>query len=898
MGGPKRRTVLAALAIQVNRPVSVERLLDVVWDGEPPAQARAALQGHIAALRKALPPGFALETLPAGYRLSCDPRQVDTAAFDERVRLAQGAKDPGERSDLLQQALGLWRGSALADLPASEFQRTTAAWLRDRRLAALTTWTECELARGEGAGVIPWLQGAVRVDGLRENLVAGLMRCLAQAGRQAEALEEYQRTAALLRDELGTRPGPELQAALAEVLSGEQAPEPPARGVLPASEEQVAQEQNGLPRPVRLIGRQEDLDWLDSVVRPHTHAAPAAVVGPAGIGKTSLVLHWAHRAAERFPDGVLFADLRGFADEEPQDPQDVLAAFLLSLGVPQGSIPAAPEARADLYARLTRDRCLLVVLDNAPSAEAVRSLLPAGDAGAAVVTSRAALLDLVARDGAVWRALDPLSADESVALLATAVGRARVDAEPEQARRLAVLLDRLPLALRICGSRLAVRPAWTLAQLVAEFEDEGAGLDGLDTVDANGIRAALTLSCRHLAPASVRLLALLALYPGPRITPGVAAALLGTGLPTARLALDDLAAHHLVTEERLGVHSRTGLVRRFARHLLEETVPQEERRDAFDRLLDHALAVSASATLPSQLFPWLVEWPSGDRPVGVRHWTSGGEAQAWLDEEEPTLRFLLREAARTGRHDHAWRLAENLYTYYVRVAAHGDTWVELAGVALSSAEASGSPLAVRRMRSHLSTALAGTGRAEEGLSYVRSALALAGAAGDLESLCVAQVRLGVCLELLERPAMEVRAAWEAALSIARALDEPRAAAAIRSRAARAAALCGDPEQALRYVEEPEDFPETGSTDPADAAYAAVTEETRIALALERARALHDLGRSAEALVAARDVLARIEQMREHVLVRRETWLSDARRLVEAAEAAEAAAAAETEAAGG
>ncbi|MFI9274325.1 BTAD domain-containing putative transcriptional regulator [Kitasatospora sp. NPDC052896] len=890
LGGPKRQAVLAALALELNQPLTVDRLLDLVWDGEPPTRARAALHGHIAALRKALPDGFALETLPAGYRLAGDPALVDGQVFADLRRRAQATDDPRYRSALLRQALGLWRGSGEADLPAGVIPRSIARRLHDERITVLEAWAECELRQGRGDRAVPLLEEAVRVDGLRESLVAALIRALFQAGRQAEALAAYHRAAALLRSEYGVHPGPALQAALDQVLSGSPVPAPaapPVPTVTPSAPPSppapaiaaarpstgpaptVADGPRQLPRAGRLVGRAAAAEWLDRATRPRPGEVPlAVVVGPPGVGKTSLTVDWAHRVADRYPDGQLFADLQGFDEQDPKDPRDVLSGFLLALGQRPAQLPTTAHERAELFERLTRERRLLLVLDNVRSAEDVRQLLPAGEGCAVVVTSRVALLDLLAQDGAALHLLQPLTAEDAVQLLTSTVGGPRVAAEPAAARRLAELCDGLPLALRICGSRLAVRPDWTLAQLVTEIEDERTGLDGLDTFGSVGIGATLELTYRQLPAMSARLLALLGLYPEGGIVPGLAAALLGEDLARARLALGTLAGHHLIAEEQPGRYTCPGLVRRYTRHLLAETVGADRREAAFGRLLDFALAVSAATAERLTEYSWLVERPAGPAPVGVPAVGSAPEAEACFAGYEPALRALTLEAFRLGHVEHARKLAQNLGLSYRYTDPLGH-WPELATVGLRAAEAGGSKDAVGRSTGQLGLALTHSGRPQEGLPHLERSVAIAMAAGDLRSLCVGQVRLALCYQALGRSPMACLAAWEAVSGCAHALDEPRVLAMALHNCSRLARECGDPERALHHVEQALGLDLAGRQDE------------RYWLVLERARALDLLDRSDEALDAARKALESVLPLPERAFVGRELFVTEARELLAA-----------------
>jgi DNA-binding SARP family transcriptional activator len=502
VGGARRRAVLAALAVRLNHVVSIDRLADIVWDGEPPRQATPALQGHVAALRRLLPKDLVLETHDSSYRLAGEPDLIDCHRFDRLVARAAAATTDPEAANLFEQALSMWRGSAFADLATNEFFRSQAGHLHDARLRALEAWAQCEVRQGRGGRMTPMLRAMAQTTPLRETLLSTLMLCLHQEGRQSEAIEMYHRARERLNTELGMLPGPDLRVAFAQVLqepsvlnvpgtveaprtaepagitSDTSLPAPACAG--PSGQAHAEHVPHQLPRrPPIFIGRAEQCAWLDQVCGAAGESPLAVVTGPAGVGKTTVVLHWAHVAAERFPDGQLFADLHGFDGSGGEDPALVLARFLLALGMPEDEIPASVDGRTALFRRLTTGRRMLVVLANAVDADTVRRLLPGGSGCATVVTSRATMRDLTVGETGAAQVLPPFSPREAITLLGRCVGGERIHRESREATRMAELCGNLPLALRVCAVRLSERPTWQFADLVHELEDEPTRRTGL-----------------------------------------------------------------------------------------------------------------------------------------------------------------------------------------------------------------------------------------------------------------------------------------------------------------------------------------------------------------------------------------------------------------------------------
>ena len=675
VGGLRRRAVLAALALEVNRVVGVPRLLGIVWDERPPPQARAALQGHIAALRRILPPGLGIETRDGGYRLCGEAFSVDSALFADLVARSVRERDDAAASARFSTALGLWRGEPLSDLLSLGFFQAMSATMRQTRARAAELWAWREMGMGTGSRVVPLIQSLVHDDPTRESLISVLMLCLAQGGRRAEAIEVFQRARTRLADELGTVPGPLLQDALGRILRGldpafgmnavkstgssagrgsvrngvrtesgfgfglesgtdsgfesglesepgyaaEVAASSVASGVDPATNTRVATispakaltttavvanappwpegiaNLHSLPRPpYGFVGRAAQLGLLHSL---GVGAAPrlAVVTGAAGAGKTSLLLHWAHGVAERFPDGRLYADLGGVGRPRPAEPGRVLAEFLRTLGFSSSQIPESEGAAGALFRAYCRERRVLVVLDDARDAGQVLPLLSAGRGCVTVVASRFTPADLAVDCGAVLDPLPPLTAREAYQMLEISLGSRRVSADPAATARMIELCDRSPLALRIAASRLAVRPGWGVRDLVGRGDAENDFLDVLDHGRDFGLTAALNATRERLMPIASLLLPLLALVrmrgaSGPEVDAGAAAALLDAEPAEVAAALRNLAAWNLLSEPRPGRYTWSSLVGCYMRGLLAKESTDADVWAAGARYRQHFLA--------------------------------------------------------------------------------------------------------------------------------------------------------------------------------------------------------------------------------------------------------------------------------------------------------------------
>ena len=677
VGPPQRRTVLAALAADAGRLVRLDTLVDRVWDQSPPSQPYPALYAHITGIRRVLGQANAADDSqsPArlvhqagGYLLQVHPDQVDWHGFRRLTATArpQDCPDP-DRARLLGQALDLWQGPALADLPGEWAARMRETWGKDR-LDTAVDWAKACLRLGRHAQVIGPLRALVAEHPVAERPVAALIRALAADGRTAEALDCFAAVRGRLDAHLGARPGPEL-TTLNETILHAATPAPASRvrqAVVPAQ----------LPRDVYgFSGRGEELARLDAVLAGATAEAPTAVVisavsGTAGVGKTALALHWAHRVADRFPDGQLYVNLRGFdPGGHVTAPAEAVRGFLDAFDVPPERIPASLDAQAGLYRSLLAGRRILVVLDNARDAEQARPLLPGTPTALALVTSRSQLTPLVAADGAHPLTLDLLTEAEARELLARRLGPARVAAEPQAAEEIIASCVRLPLALTIAAARAATRPDFPLTTLAAELADAGGRLDALFAGDAaTEVRAVFSWSYTALTPPTARLFRLLGLHPGPDTSAAAAASLAGHPLSMVRPLLAELTRASLLAEHIPGRYAFHDLLRAYAADLTHTHDTDDQRHAAVGGLLDYYLhaAYTADRLLQPARDPIAVALVPPAPGVTPEHPADYGQAMAWLTTEHAVLFATVRLAAGAGFDTHTWQLAWALVTFLER----------------------------------------------------------------------------------------------------------------------------------------------------------------------------------------------------------------------------------------
>jgi hypothetical protein len=455
---------------------------------------------------------------------------VDLHQFRRTVSQAHAASDDDRAAALFEEALRLWRGEPFAGLD-TPWIGSVRATLASQRQAARLDLMDIMLRRGQHGALVADLSTQAAEHPLDERAAAQYMTALYRGGRQADALAHYRRIRQQLVDELGADPGSQLQQLRQQILTADPALAADIAG--PRSAPPIAPRQ--LPADVaQFTGRAHYLASLDKLARTvgqpggrGTAVVISAVSGTAGVGKTALALHWAHQVADRFPDGQLYVNLRGYDLDQPMMASEALAGFLRALGVAGQNVPAEAGERAALYRSLLARRRMLVLLDNAGGVEQVRPLLPSSPACLVLVTSRDSLAGLVARDGAVRLDLDVLEREEAADLLQALAG-GRVGADRHAAAVLADQCSRLPLALRVAAELAVARPDVPLADLVGELADQQRRLDLLDASgDARtAVRAVFSWSYQRLAPDARRVFRLVGLNPGPDLD-SYAAALAG-----------------------------------------------------------------------------------------------------------------------------------------------------------------------------------------------------------------------------------------------------------------------------------------------------------------------------------------------------------------------------------
>jgi DNA-binding SARP family transcriptional activator len=569
LGPARQRTVLAALAVDAGRPVPVETVIDRVWGIDPPAGARSGLYSYLTRLRRAVASTGAGELLrvvtsTAGYVLEVDPDEVDLIRFRQLVAAAGGATvDDARRVELLDEALNLWRGPALASLHGV-WSTATRELLGQQRVDVVLRWARAQFRLGRAATTVEPLRALAKQYPMVEPLAARLMEALARTGRSAEALECYGAFRCKVNREFGAEPGGELRDLHRTILRGGLDAQPEPAGPGPAQ----------LPTaPAAFTGRERELATLDELIagagaadsQPAAPVPVAAVWGTPGVGKTALAVHWAHRAAHRFPDGQLYVDLRGFDPTgAPVTPAEAVRGFLDALGVPAQHTSGSLHAESARYRTALAGKRVLVVLDNAASAEQVRPLLPGTPGCAVVVTSRSQLSGLVTVEGAYPMTLDPLPAADAERLLLRRLGRVRTLAEPEAVAGIVAACDGLPLALAIVAGKASTDPAGSLASLADRLRDPAGRLDALDGGDVRTrVRAMVDCSYYRLSPPAARLLRLLGQRREPDVTVPGAAFLAGVPIGAARLLLRELGRAHLLVESA-GRYRLPDLIRVYA----------------------------------------------------------------------------------------------------------------------------------------------------------------------------------------------------------------------------------------------------------------------------------------------------------------------------------------------
>ena len=588
LGPARQRSILGVLLVDPERPVSLESLVDRVWGERPPAGVRNVVHTYITRLRRALARAsvglaepISLVRTPAGYQVSADPGTVDLVRFR---RLLKGARQEGlgdpERSVLLQQALHLWRGDALGGMQ-SDWAARLRETLRQLHHEALSAWADAEIRLERPGAVLAELRAALLTDPLSEQLCERLMLALYLEGRSVDALEYYQSMRRLIAKELGTDPSRRLQRLYESILRGEAvepvpAPEPAgpvvhAVGSVRAVVRPVAPVPQMLPLDLPdFTGRERELDVIARTLTQPSGSQPPAVVvvGGGGVGKTALAVHLGHRLRSAFPDGQLYAALRGNGARSA-DPHAVLGRLLRALGTDPEQLPVDPDERAEVFRLALAGRQVLLTLDDAVDDAQVQALLPGSADTAVLITSRGRLSTPL---GARVVRLPDLPHGHSVRLLARMLGSERVSREPAAAAAIARYCGGLPLALRAAAERLNTRPHWSLSRYAERLGDEARRLDEL-AHSSLSVRASFTASYNALPEDARAALACLGDLEVSEFDAHVACPVLGKDFAAVEDACEQLVeAHFLSVAEPGGAEGPTryrleGLQRSFAQEL-------------------------------------------------------------------------------------------------------------------------------------------------------------------------------------------------------------------------------------------------------------------------------------------------------------------------------------------
>jgi DNA-binding SARP family transcriptional activator len=689
--------ILSALLLEPNRVVSIDRLIDVVWDEQPPATARSQVQICVSALRHVfteLGVDAPIVTRAPGYLLKVADSQIDSQNFARLVSEANAAERDGaleEAVELLRTALALWRGRALGGEPGPGLL-SAAVRLEEARLTATETWIDLELRLGRQHRVTGELGSLVAEHPLRERLRGQLMIALYRSGRPAEALEVYRAGWRLLVDELGLEPSEELRKLEAAILAEDPRLQPDASEV--SAQPARSQVPRQLPADiVDFTGREALVEQAEAALLDGDDRAAVRVVvlaGKAGIGKTALAMHVAHQVAERrFPDGQLFCGLAGM-QRTPIDPSDVLGRFLRALGMPGSSIPDSLDERAEMYRSLLAGRKLLVVLDDVAAVRQVLPLLPGSGSCAVILTSRVRLTEI---SGAKVLDVDLFQPEKALDLLGKVIGEQRVAGESTAAAALVRMVGGLPLALRIVAARLSARPHWSLASMVGRLADERRRLDELAHGDLM-MRASLQLTYDGLETREARLFRLLGALPEGSIPGWIAAALLDEEPIEASGLLErlvdtqmlDVTGPDLDGEPRYGLHA---IIRLFARERLTAEA-QQVRDEAVARVLGGWLAMADQ--MHREIY-------GGDFSVlqgTARRWEASGpriglepvDPLRWLEAESPNLVAAVGLAAAEGHDELCWELAVRLNTLF-SLGGYFDEWQQSNDRALQAVRKAG-----------------------------------------------------------------------------------------------------------------------------------------------------------------------------------------------------------------
>ena len=744
------RVFLAALTVNVGRPVLMPELVDAIWGDAQPEYPRRVV--HVCARRvrahlQEIGAAGVVVTCPDGYRLDVAPEHTDLGRVELLLREAERASgDLESELALVSTALDQWRGEPLADIPSEAMQREVAPRLREQQMQLAERRIDILLRLGRHSDAVDELVPLTAQHPLRERLWGQLMEALHGSGRRVDALNAYHTLRRSLADELGLDPSEPIRTLHATILTDQPKD---SGGVPPVPRE--------LPLDIAAFsGRTAELSKLDGwAAGLDAGSGPVVVVvtGTAGVGKTTLATHWARHAADEFPDGQLFVNMRGYSPKQALSPGQALARFLRALGVRGEDVPADVDERAAMYRSLTDGRRILVVIDNANTAEQVLPLLPGAVGCLVLVTSRDQLLGLVASDGAHPLPLDLLSRADAVEMLARRLGGNRLASEPQAVDDMVAASARLPLALAIVAARAATNPTAPLRALAARLRD---GLDAFDTASpATDVRSVFSWSYRELSPPAARLFRLLGLHPGPDVAAPAVASLGDVPLWDAGRLLDELVRAHLVTDSEPGRYTFHDLLRAYASELAHREDPAAERERAMRRTLDHYLHTGHRAAMILNPQRTEVVLPAVESGAVPERLTAYDDAMRWFGAEREVLLAVLGWAADAGLGAATWQLAWVLAGFLER-QGYWEQWARSQRVAATAAARLGDGVLEAHAHRQLGRACARQAQADGAHRHYRRALELYRDNAHLGGQARTETNLALLLEQQGRyePALE------------------------------------------------------------------------------------------------------------------------------------------------
>jgi DNA-binding SARP family transcriptional activator/tetratricopeptide (TPR) repeat protein/DNA-binding XRE family transcriptional regulator len=754
-----QRALLGLLALSAGKAVKPESLIEAIWPEEPPVTAVAIVQTYVSRLRRLLRESHEADSCisrdGAGYRLRLDADGLDLLAFRQLVTQAREAPDDSQACHLFERAMRLWRGCPLEDVEVLRDHPAVTAVANEHVQVALE-YAQRAAALGRHDMVLGDLMTLAANNPLDEPLHAALMVALAGSGRQAQSLSVYEELRRRLDEELGMPPSDELRAAHQRVLRQEVVPGKPKdapralrrvsarqRGAGTAKRIRHAESESATPgrqeRPTGWIpaqlpadiadftGRSDVITHLCSVLSTHgSRENPGAVqivvvAGAGGLGKTRLAIHTAHRLRSRYPDGQIYVDLLG-TTANPQAPTDVLTGFLHELGLDSNQIPATEDGRAALFRTRLSERAVLLLLDNARDAAQVRPLLPGSSSCAVIVTARSRMPDLPSTQLVDLEVFDD---DESLALFTRIVGEKRTAAERDSAAKVLASCAGLPLAIRICAARLAVRSRWSIQALAERLS--ARLLDELKTGDM-AVRASFQISFDSLPREVARAFRLLGLWQGSFISLPAAAALFGGDEDETAEALEVLVDAYLLESPAPDQYRFHDLLRVYAAERAQAEENAQERDAALRRLLEWYLySVDAAATVIS---PHRSRPPVPEPPPDLRSltFTTSAEAMGWIESERRNIVAAALAAEAVGLDAVAWLLPVSLLVFFNRRGYHSD-WITMHQAALASVRRIGD----KAGEAHVLTNL-GMGHSpldpESAVGYLEQALEICRSEGD------------------------------------------------------------------------------------------------------------------------------------------------------------------------